>query len=302
MEVKLTYHSIETRLKSSSPNQPSPDCRLALALQRKMPTASEGFHRVRGNGWTPFASVKRAPRRLPVHVSLEERPSLRGGRLTDKAGPSAFHPITAPAFNLSWESMLRHLIHYVEREGHARVPLNYEFKQLDEHGYEVDGRCIRLGVWLSKQWAEWQAGRLSHNRAERLAAVGVDWYGSAPPATGAVGSHHMNERKWDPDQSTRLAMQHVRRPFDTSKPAEQPHWAEYDATRDPHTRRWRKQHGVSATQAVQHPPRLIQQYGSGNGTGMRTRGLPPELGVRLQHAHHQLMIDRRAMKPSSNSE
>jgi len=191
--------------------------------------------------------------------------------------------------------MLRHLREYSTVEGHANIPLGYELVERDHAGYEVDGRCIRLGVWLSKQWTEWQGKRLSHARMVQLADAGVDWDGPAPPASGAVRPRQLNERKWDVDRSAKLAAQHIRKPFDASKPAHEPAWSTYDAAKDPHARRWRREHGIKTRPATAHPPLSIHQYG-GKDKGDRSRGLPPQLGLRLQQAKVTLAAERAAAK------
>ena len=262
-----------------------------------MPTASEGIHRVRGNGWQPFATQKCAARALPVHVDLSGRRTVHGvARTTKVAPPPAFRQPKPPAATVSWQTMLRHLKDFSVREGHTNIPLGYEFVERDERGYEVDGHRIRLGVWLSKQWSDWQAKRLSHDRTVQLRSAGVNWEGSAPPANGLVGPQHLNERKWDSDRSARLAAEHLRRPFDASKPVHDPAWAAYDAGSDPHLRRWRRDHEQTrARPKSAHPPILIRQYG-GSHAGNRARGLPPELGLRLQQAKADLEAERERAK------
>jgi len=262
-----------------------------------MPTTSFGVHRVRGNGWVPFASAKIATRSLPAHIDLSGRRSCPGIATGVKIKlPPSFRPPRPPDVVLPWAVMLRHLRDYHAREGHTNVPLEYEFVEKDELGYEVDGRRIRLGVWLSKQWTEWQAKRLAHQRTERLADAGVDWDGPAPPASGLVGPKYLNERKWDVDREEHLATINPRLAFDASTPAHQK-WIEYEAGRDPHTRRWRKEHGIVTTRprsAGPHTraPLTIEQCGSGPGAGVRARGVPPSLGLQLYEAARKLTAER----------
>ena len=124
---------------------------------RRMPTASQG---VRAGWWplyTAIADEHVRPRATSAKAAADRRPfsdgqSLRAPpRNNRKAG-------AAPQFSrkISWEEHLRLLKQYVAREGDARVPLEHE-----ESG-------VRLGVWLSKQWAEFQSdtrgGYLSRDR------------------------------------------------------------------------------------------------------------------------------------------
>ena len=191
--------------------------------------------------------------------------------------------------------MLRHLRNYAAREGHTNVPLAYEFVEKDSLGNEVDGRRIRLGVWLSKQWTEWQAKRLSHERTVRLSQAGVDWDGPAPPADGVIGPQYLNERKWDVDREEQLAARNPRRPFDAWPAPAHQQIVEYDAERDPHTVRWRREHGIKPRSRSAGPPIMIEQYG-GSSAGIRARGLPPELGMKLLKARQLLVAERAAIK------
>lgn len=133
---------------------------------------------------------------------------------------------------LTWEDHLNLLKAYVLREGHANVPLEHE-----EQG-------VRLGVWLSRQWAEWSSttrgGYLSEARKLRLADAGVVWNGPAPPASGVVGPNYLNERKWDARRDWDLASKGKKpREFDATKPKrEGDHWRPYSARQDPHVRAW----------------------------------------------------------------
>ena len=110
---------------------------------------------------------------------------------------------------ISWDDHLKLLKEYVAREGHALVPLEHE------------ERGVRLGAWLSRQWSEFQAdtrgGYLSRNRKIRLEEAGVVFNGPAPPASGAVGPHSLNEcavatQTWH-QLSTSLARVRVSEPW-----------------------------------------------------------------------------------------
>ena len=133
----------------------------------------------------------------------------------------------------------------MQREGHARVPLGHEEKG------------VRLGVWMSKQWTEFQGKYLSEARKVQLADAGVEWTGGPPPASGVVSSRHLNERKWDEGRGAKLAAGSWKaREFDAGKPAsEGKHWAEYDAECDPHTRQWLvRQRAHGRCEASSPPP------------------------------------------------
>jgi transcriptional regulator with XRE-family HTH domain len=63
-----------------------------------------------------------------------------------------------------WEQNFNHLLRYVERHGHARVP----------QSYTVDGH--RLGMWVVAQRKGHAKGTLDHNRAHQLKALpGWTW-------------------------------------------------------------------------------------------------------------------------------
>jgi len=257
----------------------------------------------------PFETVKTAARPLPAHIDLSGRRSFHGHTNGAKLkAPPSFRPPQPPKVEPSWSVYLHHLRDYSLREGHTNIPLGYEFVQKDSLGNEVDGQRIRLGVWLSKQWTEYQAKRLSNERTIRLANAGVNWDGPAPPADGLVGPRHLNERKWDTNREEVIAQQNPRRPFDARAPPAHQRYLEYDAEADPHTRRWRREHGVTQRprsaamtaaerlRASKGAPRSIEAYVSGAGFIERPRGLPPELGERLQKAKHALQAERAAAK------
>ena len=200
-----------------------------------MPTASSAFK----TGWEPYASVAdpilqhRKTRRRPLVLPPEGRRPAPGIK-TSKPASAATARSGAPEIwvRLTWEDHLNLLKAYVLREGDANVPLEHE-----EQG-------VRLGAWLSRQWAEWSSttrgGYLSEARKIRLAEAGVVWNGPAPPAPGVVGPNYLNERKWDARRDWDLASEGKKpREFDTTKPKrEGDHWRSYSARDDPNMRAW----------------------------------------------------------------
>ena len=159
---------------------------------------------------------------------------------------------------ISWDEHLQYLREYVAREGNALVPLEHE------------ERGVRLGVWLSRQWSEWQAdtrgGYLSNNRKLRLESAGVVFNGPAPPASGVNGPHTLNERKWDVDDyetiqgggaavNDRPKYWHPR-VFDASKPkSEGEHWRPYSAEADPALRPFLERRRAKGLMPPEAPPK-----------------------------------------------
>jgi hypothetical protein len=244
-----------------------------------MPTASAGVH---GRGWQYYSAVAAKPRPLPRHVDLSGRRPFSASAAKPSKPPPSWQARAETAATLSWQEWLHLLRRYVQREGHARVPL------------EHIEQSKRLGAWLSQQWAHHQAKRLSHERTVRLQDAGVDWSGPAPPASGVIGPKYLNERKWDANRAEHLAaLRGVPRAFDSSpKPASEPHWPEYSADNDPHTRAWRERrraraesNGFGYESAVSDPWLLPGSR--------RVKGLPSELGRRLQAAKEEIQSVRR---------
>ncbi|KAL1498792.1 hypothetical protein AB1Y20_014099 [Prymnesium parvum] len=144
------------------------------------------------------------------------------------------------AANDEWQPMLCALRRFREREGHSRVAWAHE-----EHG-------VRLGVWLSQQWADQRAGRLSRARQTQLAGAGVVWDGAPPPVRSAVSDECHNERKWDAERAAVLAERNARRDesigravrdvraFDEQVRIWERHWRPYSAACDVHTAPWRR--------------------------------------------------------------
>jgi superfamily II DNA or RNA helicase len=62
-------------------------------------------------------------------------------------------------YEADWEEAFQHLVRYVEREGHARVP----------RSHVVDG--FRLGAWVGNNRSAFKGGRLSPERTQRLQAL-----------------------------------------------------------------------------------------------------------------------------------
>ena len=187
--------------------------------------------------------------------------------------------------------MIKVLRLYARREGHTNVPLSHE-----------EGR-VRLGAWLSKQWSEHQAGRLSSARTLALEAAGVVWDGPAPPASGAVGPRYLNERKWDVslefDRVTKLAAQRGHtRPFDAAPlAAYEPDWRPYDAEHDPHARASRHRRRSNAPPPDEREstqPAPFPLWGA-----PRVRGLPAALGARLHAECTELAAERAQQRTGS---
>lgn len=201
-----------------------------------MPTASAAHK----TGWQPYSSTTDPilqhkhthPKYKKVRVPVDRR--RVPGIAASSSSSSALSSSKAPEIwaKLTWEDHLEVLRRYVQREGHADVPLEHE-----EEG-------VRLGVWLSRQWAEYSSttrgGYLSEGRKIRLADAGVIWNGPAPPASGVIGPKYLNERKWDDRKDYDAAANHCRpRIFDVTKPAsEGSHWRPYSAESDPHLSGW----------------------------------------------------------------
>lgn len=90
-----------------------------------------------------------------------------------------------------WEDMCIALKSFHAREGHCHVPWAHQ-----------EGR-LRVGAWLSEQWREQRAGRLSHARQLRLARIGVIWNGKHPPVREANEADGHNEAIRAPSSHTR---------------------------------------------------------------------------------------------------
>ena len=254
-----------------------------------MPQASQGQ---RAGWWPSYSSVADTnvrPRATSAKWSpTRERRSFFGELEVPKAakahvGPSAALPKPQFSRKISWEEHLDVLRVYVAREGHALVPLAHE------------ERGVRLGAWLSKQWSEFgsdaRGGYLSRNRRLRLEQAGVVFAGPAPPATGVVGSHALNERKWDGNRDYDMAAKGWHpRAFDASKPAnEGEHWRAYSTETDPAGRRWlerQRQKGLAKRPAAPEKPYV-------------PHGHPPVKGVydtalanRLAKANEEMQKER----------
>ena len=211
-----------------------------------MPTAS-GAHKT---GWQPYAAA--ADPNVRVGVTSNRAPKNR--RSFFEMGPNMRAPpkkaIPKPQFSkaITWEEHLELLEQYVARNGDAMVPL--------EH---LEGG-VRLGAWLSKQWTEYQAdtrgGYLSTNRKLRLEAAGVVFDGPAPPASGAVGLHTLNERKWDTGRNYSMAAAKWHpREWDCSKPKEEGEgWRPYTAEADPGAKKWLDRQRKKGLAAPPEPP------------------------------------------------
>jgi superfamily II DNA or RNA helicase len=100
-------------------------------------------------GW---ASVQRATFRA------KKLPAERALRFTALSGWS-WDPVET-----FWEEGFSHLVRFIEREGHARVPSGHR-----ESGF-------RLAIWVSTQRSAYAKGTLDGDRAKRLAALrGWEW-------------------------------------------------------------------------------------------------------------------------------
>jgi len=248
-----------------------------------MPTASAG---IQGRGWQYYHQAKTATRKLPLHVDLSTRRPFSASSSTEKVAPPPTWAAPGAARKPSWVEMAALLRQYAQREGHARVPL----------GHEESG--VRLGVWLSRQWSEHMAGRLSQDRTWRLEKVGVDWGGAPPEASGSIGPRHLNERKWDDNRAHVLAAQAGKSAeFDpTPRALAAGREPSYDAARDPHLcKLWARREPPPPKNAKEvaepFPPFGVP----------RAKGLPPELGRRLLHAKGELERDRRERRDATGA-
>jgi len=175
---------------------------------------------------------------------------------------------------------------YVAREGDALVPLEHE------------ERGVRLGAWLSRQWCEWQSntrgGYLSANRKLRLEQAGVVFNGPAPPASGVVGPHTLNERKWDTDDYNTAAEHWRPRAFDTTKPArEGDHWQAYSAESDPVMKEWlerRRKKGLMPPAPKPKEPYIPLAIVP------PVKGLNMALAKRLEEAKKELEKERKGQR------
>lgn len=219
-----------------------------------MPSVSQG----RNAGWWQTYSSEADPT-MRLRATSAKAPADRRP-FCEKPAPPMRRAGARPQFSkkISWDDHLRLLEEYVARVGNALVPLEHE------------ERGVRLGVWLSKQWSEWQAdtrgGYLSNNRKLRLEKAGVVFNGPAPPASGVVGPHSLNERKWDVSDyetiqgagaavSDKPKYWHPRI-FDSSKPAsEGDHWREYSADSDPALRKFLERRKAKGLMPAEEPPK-----------------------------------------------
>ena len=267
-----------------------------------MPTASAAHK----TGWAPYAVVadpvlqqRRVGQRPTVNPPADRRraPGIAAPRPSSAAASSSSAQRPPEVWvKLSWEDYLKVLKKYVRREGHANVPLEYE------------ERGVRLGVWLSRQWAEYSSttrgGYLSEARKIRLAEAGVVWGGPAPPASGVVGPEYLNERKWDDKRDydcaaeqlqRQMGCRRVLREFDASKPAvEGTHWRPYTADSDPHAKKWVERQRAKRLdhyeEEVPPEPRYIP-YGHPPIPGLSTA-----LATRLKAAKAQMDAEAQARR------
>ena len=273
-----------------------------------MPTASSAHK----TGWAPWASVAdpimqhRRTTRSKVQPPENRRPAP-GIRPLSAAISSTKAKKPEVWAKMTWDDYLEVLKRYVQREGHANVPLEHE-----EQG-------VRLGVWLSRQWAEFSSntrgGYLSEGRKLRLAEAGVVWGGPAPPASGVVGPQYLNERKWDDRRDWDLASKGRKpREFDASKPKrEGPHWRPYSAEDDPHLRDWLQKQRANRLTHVEDEPaadrtvKLRDRTVVLHDVPLREQryipyghppvpGLPLDLAKRLKAAQEELDAARKARK------
>ena len=254
---------------------------LSLVQHLNMPTASQG--RTAGH-WTSYATEADPSMRNRVAAAARQRPQFSA--------------------KISWDDHLKILHEYVAREGNAMVPLEHE------------ERGVRLGVWLSRQWSEWQSdtrgGYLSRNRRLQLERAGVNFQGPAPPASGVAGPQSLNERKWDVDDyetiqgagaavSDRPKYWHPR-PFDATKPAgEGDHWRPYSAESDPALRHFlerRKANGLMAPEEKPKEPYVpLALVPPVKGLGQGPQALA--LAQRLAKAKEDLERERGSRRASA---
>ncbi len=99
-----------------------------------------------------------------------QRSSFWAGELqVERAASLAATPgWTWDALDAGWESGFAHLEHYIERNGHARVPRRHT-----EMGFQ-------LGTWVARERMKWESGRLDPKRADRLACL-PGWAPMGPP-------------------------------------------------------------------------------------------------------------------------
>ncbi len=107
-----------------------------------------------------------------------------GGQRTRKPTPDRVARLEAlpgwiwNAAEAKWEEGFEHLCHFVEREGHARIP----------------ARCIqddyRLGSWVNGQRTDYGAGRLAADRVARLEAL-PGWTWDARAVNWENGFNHL---------------------------------------------------------------------------------------------------------------
>jgi hypothetical protein len=239
-----------------------------------MPTASAAHK----TGWRPWSAAEQCSTiksRTTVRLGADRRPAPGIAASSSSSRPAARHEVWR---QLSWEEHLQLLSDYCKREGHARVPLEYE-----------EAGPVRLGTWLSRQWTEHYGGRLSVARTRRLAEAGVVWGGPPPPAAGLIDARHLNERKWDTGRGGELAAAAWKqREFDSTKPAaEGDHWRVYQVETDPHLRPWReRQRARGVTVELPKPAAPYIPYGH-----PPVKGLNMALATRLNAAKKELQSE-----------
>ncbi len=250
----------------------------------------------------PYASTQRP---WPVYAAQDDPHAAKWvARQRRTSGAAAISgPRPNPTKPPHWDSMLALLRGYVDREGHARVPLNHS-----EHGH-------RLGVWLSEQWARQRGGYLSRARVLRLEDAGVEWEKAPPPAEGVIDPRHFNERKWDPERAIELgaAMDRSREWEDAATAAAEPHWRPYRAEDDPHAAGWwaaqksgTKPPPISVGErqllrSVGRPSRSSSDGAAASAERPAVRGLAPDLARRLAEASRGLRAQSQKQRTASSS-
>ena len=117
---------------------------------------------------------------------------LPGGR---REALEALEGWTWDPHDAAWRKGLDHVKRFVEREGHARVPIKHV-----EDGF-------RLGQWVNNQRADYNRDELSPERREALKALD-GWYSGARDAAWRKGLDHVR-RFVEREGHARVQRRHV---------------------------------------------------------------------------------------------
>jgi hypothetical protein len=130
----------------------------------------------------------------------EAEAALALARASERAAADAARAATRRATSASrWERAHSALRAFVEREGHADVPIGH-CEPLPACADPSAASSLRLDAWLDRQRAAHAAGKLDGGQARALVALGVQWVGKAERRWelyfDALQAFHAQEGHW----------------------------------------------------------------------------------------------------------